>query len=59
MSIWEATASALSAIWTNKMRSFLTMLGIIIGIFSVAVLISVVQSATNYNELSGKAARSR
>jgi len=47
MSLWEATASALAAIWSNKMRSFLTMLGIIIGIFAVAVLISVMQSTTN------------
>ncbi len=47
MSLYEAIISSLKAIWANKMRSFLTMLGIMIGIFSVAVLISVAQSSTS------------
>ncbi|MFL0266706.1 ABC transporter permease [Candidatus Clostridium radicumherbarum] len=34
---------ALSAVWHNKMRSFLTMLGIIIGISSVIVLVGMGQ----------------
>ena len=46
MSLFEAILSALKAIWSNKMRSALTMLGIIIGIFSVVALISVGQSST-------------
>ena len=37
---WESVRS-------NKMRSFLTMLGIIIGVFSLTVLVSVVSSAAN------------
>ncbi|MEG1559670.1 MAG: ABC transporter permease [Clostridia bacterium] len=36
---------AFSAIFSNKMRSFLTMLGIIIGVISVVVLISLVNGA--------------
>ncbi|WP_027622998.1 ABC transporter permease [Clostridium lundense] len=32
---------ALSSVWNNKMRSFLTMLGIIIGISSVIVLVGI------------------
>jgi putative ABC transport system permease protein len=38
MSILETISVALSAIWANKTRSFLTMLGIIIGISSVMII---------------------
>ena len=37
---------ALSSIWNNKMRSFLTMLGIIIGIAAVIILVSVMNGLT-------------
>ena len=40
----ESIASAARAVWVHKLRSFLTMLGIIIGIFAVTALISVGQS---------------
>jgi len=46
MSLFEAILSALKSIWSNKMRSALTMLGIVIGIFSVVALISVGESST-------------
>ena len=45
MKIIEIIVSAAKAVWTHKMRSFLTMLGIIIGIFAVTALISVGQSS--------------
>ena len=38
---------AISAVLSNKLRSFLTMLGIIIGVMAVTLLISLVQGATN------------
>lgn len=37
---------AFASIFSNKMRSFLTMLGIIIGVLAVTLLVSVVQGAT-------------
>lgn len=43
MRLWDTLTSALNAVWAHKLRSFLTMLGIIIGIFAVVSLISVGQ----------------
>ena len=41
MGLWNTIRIALVALRLNKMRSFLTMLGIIIGIASVIVMVSV------------------
>ncbi|OGO76576.1 MAG: macrolide ABC transporter permease [Clostridiales bacterium GWB2_37_7] len=41
MSIMESFRSALQSVMANKMRSFLTMLGIIIGISSVITIVSI------------------
>ncbi len=46
MKLTQAFKMAFMAIFSSKMRSFLTMLGIIIGVASVALLISMVQSTT-------------
>ncbi|AEE96693.1 ABC transporter permease [Mahella australiensis] len=46
MKLWQAVRLALSGIITNKMRSFLTMLGIVIGVASVIMLVSLTQGAT-------------
>ena len=37
---------SIKAIWNNKMRSILTMLGIIIGVMAVVILVSITQGAT-------------
>lgn len=37
---------SLKAIFNNKLRSFLTMLGIIIGVMAVVILVSITQGAT-------------
>ena len=37
---------SLKAIWNNKLRSVLTMLGIIIGVMAVVILVSITQGAT-------------
>ena len=42
MPITESFKMAIKSIWSNKMRSFLTMLGIIIGVAAVIILVSVV-----------------
>ncbi len=39
---------AMKSIWSNRMRSFLTMLGIIIGVASVIILVSVVNAYMAY-----------
>ncbi len=44
--ILQSFRMAFSSIWSSKMRSFLTMLGIIIGVVAVVVLISLVNGAT-------------
>ena len=42
MSIWKCFQMAMSSIVGNKMRSILTMLGIIIGITAVIALVQTV-----------------
>src|SRR5919199_3315569 len=46
MSLWEAVMVALHGLVANKMRSFLTMLGIIIGVASVILTIALGQGAS-------------
>lgn len=41
MHLWQAIKMACKSLWSNKLRSFLTMLGIIIGVTTVALLTSV------------------
>ena len=47
MKFMQAVTMAFKALSSNKMRSFLTMLGIIIGVFAVSMLISVGQATTD------------
>ncbi len=39
----DAFLSALKSLWANKLRSFLTLLGIVIGIYTVVTLLAVAQ----------------
>lgn len=48
MIIWENIILALTGLLSNKMRSILTMLGIIIGIGSVIAIMTVGESLTGY-----------
>ena len=44
MKFTQAVKMALSSILSTKLRSFLTMLGIIIGVLSVTLLVAIVLS---------------
>ncbi|MBS3977896.1 MAG: ABC transporter permease [Syntrophomonadaceae bacterium] len=46
MNLTQGIRLAFGAIWANKLRSFLTMLGVIIGVFAVVALVSLGQGAT-------------
>ena len=48
MHLWQAIKMACKSLWSNKVRSFLTMLGIIIGVMTVALLTSVASGAQPY-----------
>ena len=48
MNFWENIELSLSGLFLNKMRTFLTMLGIIIGIGSVIAIFTVGDSFSNY-----------
>ena len=45
--IFQSIKMALESIISNKMRSFLTMLGIIIGVIALVVLVSLVSSTSD------------
>ena len=44
----DGFVDALENIWRNPLRSFLTMLGVIIGVFSVVTLVSIGEGAKKY-----------
>ena len=46
MNIFMAFKMAIDSVWSSKIRSLLTMLGIIIGVASVIVLVNIVTAAT-------------
>lgn len=48
MNIFDLIKISLRALKTNKIRAFLTMLGIIIGVFSVIILVSVGAGLRNF-----------
>jgi len=50
MNIRETLNTALDSLKLNKVRSFLTMLGVIIGVFAVISLVSLVKGVQNFIE---------
>ena len=45
---FEATGIALDAIWSNKLRSFMTVLGNIVAVTSIIAVVSLVQGMNGY-----------
>ena len=41
MNLWESTEVSIDALKANKLRSFLTMLGVVIGVIAVVLLVSI------------------
>ncbi|HKF49052.1 MAG TPA: ABC transporter permease [Terracidiphilus sp.] len=48
MQLIEAFKLALQSLWANKMRSILTLIGVIMGVASVIMVITMVQGANRY-----------
>mgnify|MGYP003666024171 CR=1 FL=1 len=46
MSYWDTLIIAVRALWKNKMRAGLTVLGVVIGIAAVTTMVSIGQSAS-------------
>jgi putative ABC transport system permease protein len=48
VNVYETIKVALSAIWAHKLRSFLTLLGMIIGVTAVVVIVALIQGFNAY-----------
>jgi putative ABC transport system permease protein len=48
INIGESASVALSSLWANKLRTFLTLLGIIIGVLTIIAVVSIIQGLNNY-----------
>lgn len=48
MNVVEATRLAVESIWANRLRSFLTLLGVIIGIAAIIATAAVIEGLNNY-----------
>ncbi len=50
MQLLEGVAIALEALWANKLRTILTLLGNIVGVMSVIAVVSIIDGANTYIE---------
>ena len=46
--IGESFSMSMSSLWANKLRTFLTLLGIIIGVLTIIAVVSIIQGLNNY-----------
>jgi putative ABC transport system permease protein len=44
----ESVSMAMSSLWSNKLRTFLTLLGLIIGVLTIIAVVSIIQGLNNY-----------
>ena len=56
MQLLEGVMVALEALWANKLRTILTLLGNIVGVMSVIAVVSIIDGANSYieNEVAGE-----
>jgi len=48
INVGESFGMAMGSLWANKLRTFLTLLGIIIGVLTIIAVVSVIQGLNNY-----------
>jgi putative ABC transport system permease protein len=48
VNIGESFAMSIGSLWANKLRTFLTLLGIIIGVLTIIAVVSIIQGLNNY-----------
>ncbi|MCX6565660.1 MAG: ABC transporter permease [Candidatus Aminicenantes bacterium] len=48
INVGESFSMALGSLWGSKLRTFLTLLGIIIGVLTIITVVSVIQGLNNY-----------
>ncbi len=48
LAFWEAVRIALGSLWAHKMRSVLTLLGVVIGVTSVIAVVSIISGLNGY-----------
>jgi len=44
----ESVSMAMGSLWSNKLRTFLTLLGLIIGVLTIIAVVSIIQGLNNY-----------
>jgi putative ABC transport system permease protein len=48
VNIGESFGMSMGSLWANKLRTFLTLLGIIIGVLTIIAVVSIIQGLNNY-----------
>jgi len=48
INVGESFGMAMASLWSNKLRTFLTLLGIIIGVLTIIAVVSIIQGLNNY-----------